>query len=165
MQRNTITLEHPTDWQGFRTAARALPLAAPPTVREHRLYQADWLMRFYGFTHDEIVPPSQVGMLALDMDPKLAWALAHRERFPVNLNPAPRELLLRVPGFGVQTVERLLAARRVRRLRHADLARLHVPLKKVLPFVEAADYRPGRALEAADLAAQLAPPPVQRSLF
>ncbi len=118
-------------------------------MREHRLYQADWLMRFYGFTHDEIVPPSQVGMLALDMDPKLAWALAHRERFPVNLNTAPRELLLRVPGFGVQTVERLLAARRVRRLRHADLARLHVPLKKVLPFVEAADYRPGRALDAA----------------
>ena len=76
-----------------------------------------------------------------------------------------RELLLRVPGFGVQTVDRLLAARRVRRLRHADLARLHVPLKKVLPFVEAADYRPGRALEAADLAAHLAPPPVQRSLF
>ncbi len=105
-------------------AAGALPLAAPPTVREHRLYQADWLMRFYGFTHDEIVPPSQVGMLALDMDPKLAWALAHRERFPVNLNTAPRELLLRVPGFGVQTVDRLLAARRVRRLRHADLARL-----------------------------------------
>jgi len=104
-------------------------------------------------------------MLALDMDPKLAWALAHRERFPVNLNTAPRELLLRVPGFGVQTVDRLLAARRVRRLRHADLARLHVPLKKVLPFVEAADYRPGRALEAADLAAHLAPPPVQRSLF
>ena len=78
-------------------------------------------MRFYGFTHDEIVPPSQgsagsaPGMLALDMDPKLAWALAHRERFPVNLNTAPRELLLRVPGFGVQTVDRLLAARRVRR--------------------------------------------------
>src|SRR3990167_2293710 len=81
------------------------------------------------------------------------------------LPPAPRELLLRVPGFGVQTVDRLLAARRVRRLRHADLARLHVPLKKVLPFVEATDYRPGRALDAADLAAQLTPPPVQRSLF
>jgi putative DNA modification/repair radical SAM protein len=152
-------------------AARALPLIAPPTVREHRLYQADWLMRFYGFTHDEIVPRhpsnqgSPAGMLALDMDPKLAWAIAHRERFPVNLNTAPRELLLRVPGFGVQTVDRLLAARRVRRLRHADLARLHVPLKKVLPFVEAADYRPGRALDAVDLAAQLVPPPVQRSLF
>lgn len=152
-------------------AARALPLIAPPTVREHRLYQADWLMRFYGFTHDEIVPRhpanqgSQGGMLALDMDPKLAWAIAHRERFPVNLNTAPREMLLRVPGFGVQTVDRLLAARRVRRLRHADLARLHVPLKKVLPFVEAADYRPGHALDASDLAARLAPPPLQRGLF
>ena len=134
-------------------------------MREHRLYQADWLMRFYGFAHEEIVPPSQGGMLALDMDPKLAWALAHRERFPVNLNTAPRELLLRVPGLGVQTVDRLLAARRVRRLRHADLARLHVPLKKVLPFVEAADYRPGRALDATDLAARLARPPLQRGLF
>jgi putative DNA modification/repair radical SAM protein len=146
-------------------AARALPLVAPPTVREHRLYQADWLMRFYGFAHGEIVPAGQGGMLALDMDPKLAWAIAHRERFPVNLNTAPRELLLRVPGFGVLTVDRLLAARRVRRLRHADLARLHVPLKKVLPFVEAADYRPGRALDAADLAAHMAPPPAQRKLF
>ena len=146
-------------------AARALPLAAPPMVREHRLYQADWLMRFYGFAHEEIVPAGQGGMLALDMDPKLAWAIAHRERFPVNLNTAPRELLLRVPGLGVASVDRLLAARRVRRLRHADLARLRVPLKKVLPFVEVADHRPGRALDAADLAARLAPPPAQRSLF
>ncbi len=146
-------------------AARALPLIAPPTVREHRLYQADWLMRFYGFAHNEIVPAGRDGMLALDMDPKLAWAIAHRERFPVNLNTAPRELMLRVPGFGVQTVDRLLTARRVRRLRHADLARLRVPLKKVLPFVEAADYRPGRTLDAADLAARMAPPPAQRGLF
>ncbi|WP_406626156.1 putative DNA modification/repair radical SAM protein [Acidovorax sp. SDU_ACID1] len=147
-------------------AARALPLAAPPVVREHRLYQADWLMRFYGFTHEEIVPTRHGdGMLALDIDPKLAWALAHRERFPVNLNTAPRELLLRVPGLGVATVDRLLAARRVRRLRHADLLRLRVPLKKVLPFVEAADHRPGRALDAADLAARLASPPAQLPLF
>jgi len=147
-------------------AARALPLAAPPVVREHRLYQADWLMRFYGFTHEEIVPTRHGdGMLALDIDPKLAWALAHRERFPVNLNTAPRELLLRVPGLGVATVDRLLAARRVRRLRHADLLRLRVPLKKVLPFVEAADHRPGRALDAADLATRLAPPPAQLPLF
>ena len=72
---------------------------------------------------------------------------------------------LELAGQHVDPVDRLLTARRVRRLRHADLARLHVPLKKVLPFVEAADYRPGRALDAADLAAQLTPPPVQRSLF
>ena len=151
-------------------ASSALPLAAPPMVREHRLYQADWLMRFYGFAHDEIVPPSvpgqaDGGMLSLDVDPKLAWALAHRDRFPVDLNIAPREMLLRVPGLGVKAVERLLAARRVRSLRSDDLLRLHVPLKKVMPFVQLADHRPGRALEAEDLAAQLRPAPVQASLF
>ncbi|MDA8523570.1 putative DNA modification/repair radical SAM protein [Acidovorax sp. NCPPB 4044] len=161
-------------------ASRALPPAAPPLVREHRLYQADWLMRFYGFSHDEIVPPapgpaqagsasggSAPGMLSLDMDPKLAWAVAHPERFPVDLNRAPRELLLRVPGLGVTSVDRLLAARRVRRLRHADLARLRVPLAKVLPFVEAADHRPGRLLESPRLAASFArrPVPAQAELF
>ncbi len=145
-------------------AAAALPLAAPPMVREHRLYQADWLMRFYGFAHDEITAGDS-GMLALDVDPKLAWALAHRERFPVDLNTAPRELMLRVPGLGVKAVERLLAARRVRRLRSDDLARLHVPLKKVMPFVLTADHRTGRALDAGDLAARLRPAPVQASLF
>jgi putative DNA modification/repair radical SAM protein len=124
-------------------AARTLPLKAPPLVREHRLYQADWLMRYYGFAHDEIVASGD-GMLALDVDPKLAWALAHRERFPVDLNRAPREMLLRVPGLGVRSVERLLVARRVRRLRCADLSKLHVPAQKLLPFVELADHRPRR---------------------
>jgi len=151
-------------------ASSSLPLAAPPMVREHRLYQADWLMRFYGFAHDEIVPPSAPGdtgggMLSLDVDPKLAWALAHRDRFPVDLNTAPREMLLRVPGLGVKAVERLLMARRVRRLRSDDLKRLHVPIKKVMAFVEVTDHRPGRALEASDLVARLRPVPVQASLF
>ena len=149
-------------------ASRNLPLAAPPMVREHRLYQADWLMRFYGFAHDEIVPASAdgtAGMLSLDVDPKLAWALAHRDRFPVDLNLAPREMLLRVPGLGVKAAERLLVARRVRRLRSDDLKRLHVPMRKVLPFVLLADHRPGRALEAGDLAVRLKPGPVQASLF
>ena len=104
-------------------------------------------MRFYGFAHDEIAPPG--GLLSLEFDPKHAWALAHRQHFPVDLNRAPREMLLRVPGLGVKTVDRLLQSRRVRRLRAADLARLHVSLKKVLPFVELADHRPGRQLEAA----------------
>ncbi|MBK1687447.1 putative DNA modification/repair radical SAM protein [Rubrivivax gelatinosus] len=129
-------------------AARSLPPVAPPLVREHRLYQADWLMRFYGFGHDEIVTGAD-GMLVLEHDPKLAWALAHRERFPVDLNTAPRELLLRVPGLGVRTVERLLVARQGRRLRHADLKALRVPLAKALPFVVLADHRPGKALDAA----------------
>ncbi|MDP2033657.1 MAG: putative DNA modification/repair radical SAM protein [Polaromonas sp.] len=149
-------------------ASLSLPLRQPPLIREHRLYQADWLMRFYGFAHDEIVPVSGGaggGMLSLDMDPKLAWALAHRGQFPVDLNRAPRELLLRVPGLGVKAVLRILQARRVRRLRADDLLRLHVPLKKVLPFVLLADHQPGASLDAAGLAARLTPPARQIGLF
>ena len=133
-------------------------------MREHRLYQADWLMRFYGFGHEEIVA-SDGGMLSLEVDPKLAWALAHRERFPVDLNRAPKEMLLRVPGLGLKSVGRVLQARRVRRLRAADLERMHLPLAKLLPFVVVADHRPGHALDASDLARRLAPPPRQGSLF
>ena len=147
-------------------ASSALPLKAPPLVREHRLYQADWLMRFYGFRHDEIVPAEQGGMLSLDMDPKLAWGIAHPGHFPVDLNTAARERMLRVPGLGVRTVDRLLAARRARALRHADLARLHVPLRKVLPFVTATDHHPAERLrDPVRLTALLAPPPVQGALF
>ena len=148
-------------------AARSLPLRAPPMVREHRLYQADWLMRFYGFGHEEIVGAGH-GMLSLDIDPKLAWALAHREQFPVDLNRAAKEMLLRVPGLGVKAVGRLLQARRVRRLRAGDLERLHVPLAKVLPFVELVDHRPGREPADAALRARLAWPAssaMQSSLF
>ena len=154
-------------------ASAALPLKAPPLVREHRLYQADWLMRFYGFAHHEIVPDARSGMLALDMDPKLAWALAHRDRFPVDLNLAPRELLLRVPGLGVTAVKRLLQARRVRRIRADDLRRLNVPVTRVLPFVVADGHLP-RALDSEGLARRLsagvqapkpAPTPAQGALF
>ncbi len=138
-------------------ATARLPLAAPPLVREHRLYQADWLMRFYGYAHDEIVTEAS-GMLSLQFDPKLAWALAHRERFPVDLNRAPRELLLRVPGLGTKAVAKLLQTRRVRRIRAADLERLHVPVARVLAFAEVLDHRPGPALDAADLAQRFASP-------
>ena len=129
-------------------AASALPLKAPPLVREHRLYQADWLMRYYGFEAREITPAGAGGMLALDEDPKLAWARAHPERFPVDINRAPRELLLRVPGLGVKAVDRLIAARRLRRLRTDDLQRLRVPLRKVLPFALLADHVPRGPLPA-----------------
>jgi len=123
-------------------ASKILPLKPPPLVREHRLYQADWLMRFYGFAADEIAPAGDDGMLSLDMDPKLAWALRHRERFPVDVNRASREMLLRVPGLGVKTVDKLIAMRAHRRIRYDDLVRLRVPVKKVAPFVETVDHRP-----------------------
>ncbi len=122
-------------------ASATLPAQAPPLLREHRLYQADWLLRFYGFAADEIASQAG-GMLSLDVDPKTAWALAHPERFPVDLDRAPRELLLRVPGLGVRAVTRLLMARRARRLRVADLTALHVPVRRVLPFVVLVDHRP-----------------------
>lgn len=139
-------------------ASAALPLKAPPLVREHRLYQADWLLRFYGFTHDEIVADARSGMLDLEVDPKLAWALAHREAFPVDLNRAPREQLLRVPGLGVQSVQRLLAARRVRALHRDDLDRLRVPLQRVLPFVTLPGHHPGAMLDATGLRERLIAP-------
>jgi putative DNA modification/repair radical SAM protein len=156
-------------------ASSRLPLQQPPLIREHRLYQADWLIRFYGFSHDEIVPGSargaaedasaHGGMLSLDIDPKLAWALANRARFPVDVNRAPREMLLRVPGLGVKAVLRILQARRVREIRADDLLRLHVPLKKVMPFVLLADHHPGATLDAANLAARMSPAPRQQGLF
>ncbi|MBR0817145.1 putative DNA modification/repair radical SAM protein [Bradyrhizobium liaoningense] len=121
-------------------ANRALPLVQPPLLREHRLYQADWLMRFYGFDVGEIVDDS--AMLPLDIDPKLAWALRHRDRFPLDVNRASREELLRVPGFGTKAVERIIATRRTTTIRVADLARLHVPRNKALPFIVLSDHRP-----------------------
>ena len=138
-------------------ASDALPLRAPPLLREHRLYQSDWLLRFYGFSVEEILAGGEGGMLALDVDPKLAWALAHRGRFPVDLNAASREELLRVPGLGKRTVDRLIVARRHRRIRVDHLARLRLPLARVLPFVVLADHRP-RALDRDDLRRRLAPP-------
>ncbi len=126
-------------------ASRSLPLLAPPLIREHRLYQADWLMRFYGFDPGEIIDKAQ-GMLSLDIDPKLAWALRNRERFPLDVNRASREDLLRVPGFGRKAVDRIIATRRVTSIRFADLARLHIPRNKALPFIVLSDHRPASSL-------------------
>ncbi len=146
-------------------ASANLPLMKPPLQREHRLYQADWLMRFYGFEVDEIADAAAGGNLDLDVDPKLAWALANRGRFPVDVNRAERALLLRVPGLGVKTVERILAARRERLLGYADLQRLGAGLKKARPFLVAADWSPGALTDSADLRARFAPPPEQLSLL
>ncbi|SEM09112.1 putative DNA modification/repair radical SAM protein [Pseudoxanthomonas sp. GM95] len=148
-------------------ASSKLPLQAPPLQREHRLYQADWLLRFYDFSVDEIAPSNAAsGMLDLDIDPKLAWALRHPERFPVDVNVAPRELLLRVPGLGTRNVERIIASRRFARLRVEDLARLRLPMKNVLPFVQVVDHHPRAALDdPMKLRAVLAPKPRQMGLF
>ena len=126
-------------------ASRSLPLRSPPLLREHRLYQADWLMRFYGFDAGEIVDDAD-GMLSLDIDPKLAWALRHRDRFPLDVASASRQELLRVPGFGSKAVDRIIATRRVTSIRLADLARLNIPRNKALPFIVVSDYRPSPSL-------------------
>jgi len=126
-----------------------LPIKPPPLVREHRLYQADWLLRFYGFAVQELLPQEHPH-LDLELDPKLAWALRHRDIFPVDINRAPRELLWRVPGLGVTNAARILAARRFSRLRLADLLRMRVSLVKVLPFIIAEDHSPRAALLESD---------------
>ena len=140
-------------------ASAVLPLQRPPLMREHRLYQSDWLMRFYGYAPHEVQQAAGAdGMLPLDIDPKLAWALRFREAFPVDVNRAPREALLRVPGLGVCAVGSLLSARRQRRLRLEDVGRLTVSLAKVRPFIVTADWRPTLLVDRADLRASLAPP-------
>jgi predicted DNA-binding helix-hairpin-helix protein len=131
-------------------------------LREHRLYQADWLLRFYGFAVAELTTDA-TDMLDLAVDPKLAWALAHREAFPLDINRATREQLLRVPGLGVRSVDRILGARRHHALRMGDLARLRLPLGKLRPFIVTPDHRP-RGLDRSDLRRRVAPP-VQADLF
>jgi putative DNA modification/repair radical SAM protein len=140
-----------------------LPLQPVGLRREHRLYQADWLLRFYGFDVNELVLPG--GNLSLDHDPKTAWALAHREQFPVDVQRAGRAQLLRVPGLGPKTVKRLLALRRRREVTVDDLQRLRVPLRRTLPFVQlASDRTAARMLDRDDLAARLVEPPAARQL-
>lgn len=143
-------------------ASKLLPLEPAPLLREHRLYQADRLLRHYEFTPGELFERTD-GMLDLDVDPKLAWALEHRDRFPVDVNRCTREELLRVPGFGTKTVDRILAARRVRKLRVDDLGRLRVPVKRVLPFIKIAGASSG-ALDSERLAAMLESRPTQMAL-
>jgi putative DNA modification/repair radical SAM protein len=141
-----------------------LPIKAPPLIREHRLYQADWLLRFYGFDVDEIANHAAPN-LDLALDPKLAWALRNRERFPVDINRASREMLLRIPGLGVRNVERILSARRHTRLRLSDLLRLRLQMKKLLPFIATADHHPAKlGLDSDSLRARFLPPPEQLEL-
>jgi predicted DNA-binding helix-hairpin-helix protein len=123
-------------------------------------------MRFYGFAPKEVQSAADdSGMLPLDIDPKLAWALKFRDSFPVDVNRAPRELLLRVPGLGVKAVDRIIASRRWRKLRLDDVARLTLSVTKVRPFISTADWRPTLLTDRADLQAKLAPKQQQLELF
>ena len=146
-------------------SSKNLPLIKPPLMREHRLYQADWLYRFYGFGIDEITANQAGGMLDLNLDPKLAWALANRAEFPVDINRAERERLLRVPGLGTKTVKAIVSARRFRRLRLDDLSRLGVSIKKVQSFISAEGWSPRRLIDRPDLRTMFEPQPEQLSLL
>jgi len=145
-------------------SSKLLPVRPAPLIREHRLYQTDWLLRFYGFQHQEIFERTD-GMLDLEIDPKLAWALKHREQFPVDLNKAPREQLLRVPGLGSKAVERIISARKLRTIHVEDLSKLHVPVKRVLPFVKALGHTNSRALDSKSLEGTLRREPQQLGLW
>jgi putative DNA modification/repair radical SAM protein len=130
--------------------------SAPPLLREHRLYQADWLMRFYRFDVEEIVDSGSPD-LDLDLDPKSAWAMRHLDRFPVDVNRADYETLLRVPGIGVLSAQRVLAARRLGRLRAEDLKPLGIVMKRARFFLAASGrYTAERIPQAAELRMLLA---------
>lgn len=142
-----------------------LPGLAPPLVREHRLYQADWLIRFYGFDASEIVAEADQN-LSLSIDPKLAWALANRHFFPVDVNRASREELLRVPGIGVRNVKRILEIRAYKSLRLGDLKKLKVAWNRTKLFVVTADHNPSLVnLDSTDLYAKAKPKNRQLMLF
>jgi predicted DNA-binding helix-hairpin-helix protein len=142
-----------------------LPTVATPLLREHRLYQADWLLRFYGFSLSELDAAAPSGMFDLAIDPKLAWALQHRSDFPVDVNTAPRERLLRVPGLGTRAVDRIIASRRIGKLRLDDVARLTASISRARPFITTVDWHPGTTLDDARLRHKLERQPAQLSLF
>ncbi len=106
----------------------------PPLLREHRLYQTDWLLRFYGFSVNELLDEEHPSLDPL-LDPKCQWALRHLELFPVEINRAPKELLLRVPGIGVRSAIRILTARRAGHLSLEDLKKLGVVTKRAVFFI------------------------------
>ena len=114
--------------------ARLPQVTQPPLIREHRLYQTDWLMRFYGFEADEILDPAHP-FLDLEIDPKLAWALRNRHLFPIDVNTADRALLLRIPGVGARSVERIVQARRFAALTTDTLKQLGVVLRRARHFL------------------------------
>lgn len=146
-------------------AKPGMPANTPPLVREHRLYQADWLTRFYGFARDEIISTMEDGMLPLDADPKLVWALKNQGFFPIDVNRASKEQLLRIPGLGTKGAAKILAARRFGALRFEDLARIASSMRKIQPFITTPDWRPTSILDSGALEARMRRPATQQDLF
>ncbi len=134
--RHRLKRVYYTAYSPIPNADYHLPVKPPMLLREHRLYQADWLLRFYGFKADELAVDASHN-LPLETDPKTSWALAHRDFFPVDVNTASRSVLLRVPGFGTRSVGRILKTRRHRKLSMEDLKKLGCVMKRARFFVTA----------------------------
>lgn len=145
-------------------AHQKLPLNSPPLVREHRLYQADWLLRFYGFSVQEITPTDSPE-LRLDIDPKLAWALKNRDFFPINVNRASKEALLRIPGIGVKSVQKIIKQRRYKAISLDDLKHMRCSIKKIQSFISTKDYQPTKLSDQEHILHLIQPPPQQLSLI
>ncbi len=138
-------------------------LKQPPLVRENRLYQADWLMRFYGFGAGEIVGDDHPN-LDLEIDPKLAWALRHPERFPVDMNRAEYEMILRVPGIGVKSAQLIVAARRHGRITGATLKKIGVVMKKAQYFITCGELAATSGFTASQIIGDMHPDLVRKVL-
>lgn len=140
--------------------AKGLPAlhTPPPLLREHRLYQADWLLRFYGFGAEELVD-SSFPHLDSRLDPKSIWALRNLNLFPIEINKASKEILLRVPGFGVQSVMRIIRARRFGGLSHENIKELGISLKRAQYFITCkGKYLPKFSCEPESIWRKLCPP-------
>jgi putative DNA modification/repair radical SAM protein len=137
--------------------SRLLPSERPDLLREHRLYQADWLVRLYGFEPGELLSEEDA-WLDLEFDPKTAWALRNLHRFPVEVNKADKATLLRVPGIGFRSAARILSSRRFAALRQEDLAKLGVVMKRAQFFITCGGkYGPGRCITESLLRHQMLP--------
>ena len=130
-----------TGFSPYPEAVTRLPLKPAPLIREHRLYQSDWLVRFYGFHAAELTSDTTPN-LSLTEDPKTTWAKAHPEFFPIDINLAPREALLRIPGIGYKSVDRIVSIRRYHRIALDDLRKLNLRVNSAKPYVVTADHIP-----------------------
>jgi len=131
------------------------PFTAPPLMREHRLYQADWLLRFYGFSAEEILDDANPN-LDLAMDPKAAWALRNIHKFPIEVNKAPFEELMRIPGIGAISAKKIARQRRVTAISYEDLKKMGVSLKRARFFLTCqGKYYGGKDLVAETIKGQV----------